>query len=226
MKPRTKRRLKRSGWITLLVLAALVALINNWVVNNSEAYVYDNFALLPDNDVGLVLGTSPFTRGGNPNPQFYGRIDAAVQLYKLGKIKHLIVSGANPDATYNEPRQMWKELTKAGVPSQAITMDFAGFRTLDSISRAQAVFGIDRMTLITQRYHAYRAVFIAKKLHMRVAAFSPAGDDTGSFNRTLVREVLARVKAVLDIYVFDAVPKFFGERRGLENGTAADAPAD
>jgi SanA protein len=226
LKPRTKRRLKRSIWITLVVVAGLVALINNWVINNSEAYIYDNFALLPDNDVGLVLGTSPFTRGGKPNPQFYGRIDAAVQLYKAGKIKHLIVSGANPDSNYNEPRQMWKELTKDGVPSQAITMDFAGFRTLDSISRAQAVFGLDRMTIITQRYHAYRAVFIAKKLHMRVAAFAPSSDETSVFSRTLLREIPARVKAVLDIYIFDAVPKFFGERRGLESGTPPEAPAD
>jgi SanA protein len=213
-------------WITLLVIAGLVTLINNWVINNSEAYIYDNVALLPDNDVGLVLGTSPFTRGGKPNPQFYGRIDAAVELYKAGKIKHLIVSGANPDATYNEPRQMWKELTKAGVPSQAITMDFAGFRTLDSVSRAQAVFGLDRMTIITQRYHAYRAVFIAKKLHLRVAAFTPPSDETSVFSRTMLREVLARVKAVMDIYILDAVPKFFGERRGLDSGTPPDAPAD
>jgi SanA protein len=121
---------------------------------------------------------------------------------------------------------MWKELTKAGVPSQAITMDFAGFRTLDSVSRAQAVFGIDRLTIITQRYHAYRAVFIAKKLHMKVAAFSPATDEVGPLSRTMLREVLARVKAVLDIYVFDAVPKFFGERKGLDSGTPSDAPAD
>ncbi len=218
LKPRTRRRLRRAIPITLVVVAALVALINNWVVNNSEAYVYDNPALLPENDVGLVLGTSPFTRGGKPNPQFYGRIDAAVQLYQAGKIRHLIVSGANPDSTYNEPRQMWKELTKAGVPSQAITMDFSGFRTLDSVSRAQAVFGLDRMTIITQRYHAYRAVFIAKKLHLRVAAFAPAGDDPGPFSRTIWREIFARVKAVLDIFVFDAVPKFFDEHRKLDGG--------
>ncbi len=205
-----RRRLRRGlTWAAVLALA-IVALVNNWVVNNSEAYVYSNWSLLPDNEVGLVLGTSPFTRGGKPNPQFYGRIEAAVQLYQLGKIKKIIVSGANPDSTYNEPRQMWRELTKAGIPSQAITMDFAGVRTFDSISRAKAVFNLEQMTVITQEYHAYRAVFIAKKLNIRVAGYAATSDSIGAFSRTYIREVFARVKAVLDIYVLSTEPKFLG----------------
>lgn len=205
-----RRRLRRSlSWAAVLALA-IVALVNNWVVNNSEAYVYANWSLLPDNEVGLVLGTSPFTRSGKPNPQFYGRIEAAVQLYQLGKIRKIIVSGANPDSTYNEPRQMWRELTKAGIPSQAITMDFAGVRTFDSISRAKAVFNLEQMTVITQEYHAYRAVFIAKKLNIRVAGYAATSDSIGAFSRTYIREVFARVKAVLDIYVLSTEPKFLG----------------
>lgn len=185
-------------------------LINNWVINNSEAYVYANWSLLPDNEVGLVLGCSPYARNGRPNPQFYGRIEAAVQLYQLGKIQKIIVSGANPDSTYNEPRQMWRELTKAGIPSQAITMDFAGVRTFDSISRAKAVFNLDRMTVITQEYHAYRAVFIAKKIGIRAAGYAATSDSIGLFSRTYLREVFARVKAVLDLYVLSTRPKFLG----------------
>ncbi|WP_293391718.1 ElyC/SanA/YdcF family protein [Nevskia sp.] len=207
-----RRRLRRGLiWVAALALV-LVALINNWVVNNSEAYVYSNWSLLPDNEVGLVLGTSPFTRSGKPNPQFYGRIEAAVQLYQLGKIKKIIVSGANPDSTYNEPRQMWRELTKAGIPSQAITMDFAGVRTFDSISRAKAVFNLEQMTVITQEYHAYRAVFIAKKLNIRVAGYAATSDNIGMFSRTYIRELFARVKAVLDLYVLSTEPKFLGGR--------------
>ncbi len=162
-----------------------------------------------------MLGTSPFTRSGKPNPQFYGRIEAAVQLYQLGKIKKIIVSGANPDSTYNEPRQMWRELTKAGIPSQAITMDFAGVRTFDSISRAKAVFNLEQMTVITQEYHAYRAVFIAKKLNIRVAGYAATSDNIGAFSRTYIREVFARVKAVLDLYVLSTEPKFLGGREAI-----------
>ena len=206
----SRRRLRRSLLWAALLAAAVVVLVNNWVVNNSEAYVYSNWSLLPDNDVGLVLGTSPFARNGRPNPQFYGRIEAAVQLYQLGKIRKIIVSGANPDSTYNEPRQMWRELTKAGIPSQAITMDFAGVRTFDSVSRAKAVFNLEQMTVITQEYHAYRAVFIAKKLNIRVAGYAATSDSIGVFSRTYLREVFARVKAVLDLYVLSTEPKFLG----------------
>jgi SanA protein len=204
------RRLRRWSLIIAVVLLGTVALLNNWVVNNTYSYIFDDWSLLPDNDVGLVLGTSPYTRGGAPNPQFYGRIHAAAQLYQLGKIKRIIVSGANPDSTYNEPRAMRRELVKSGVPPQAIYMDFAGFRTFDSVARAQVIFGLDRVTIITQRYHAYRAVFVAKKLHMKVVAYAAPSDEIGTFTRTMLREVLARVRVILDIYVLHTEPKFLG----------------
>jgi SanA protein len=204
------RRVRRTLLIGAIAAVGLIALINHWVINNTYSYIHDDWSLLPDNDVGLVLGTSPLTRDGEPNPQFYGRIQAAAQLYRLGKIKHIIVSGANPDATYNEPRAMRRELIKDGVPPAAIVMDFAGFRTFDSVARAQAVFGLDRLTIITQRYHAYRAVFIAKKLHLKVVAYAAPSEEIGSLSRTMLREVFARFKAVLDIYVLDTEPKFLG----------------
>jgi SanA protein len=210
MRRSLRRQIRGALQFAAVLVIGIVALINNWVVNNSEAYVYNNWSLLPDNDVGLVLGTSQLTRNGKPNPQFYGRIEAAVQLYQLGKIKHIIVSGANPDSTYNEPRQMWRELTKAGVPSNVITMDFAGFRTFDSVARAQAVFNLDRLTIITQQYHAYRAVFTAKKLHIRVAGYAAPSEEIGRFSRTYWREVFARVKCVADIYLLSTEPKFLG----------------
>jgi len=194
----------------------VVLLCNRWVVNATDDHVYTSWALLPKNDVGIVLGTSPYTRDGKPNPQFYGRIQAAVQLYQIGKVKHLIVSGANPDSTYNEPRQMWRELTKAGIPAKAITMDFAGLRTLDSMARASKVFGLDRCTVITQGYHAYRAVFIGKRFDMKVVAYAAQGGPTEALLTPNVREILARVKAVLDLYVLRTAPKFLGSPEPID----------
>ncbi len=211
---RLRRRLWRGLWTALLLGALLTLLANRWVINSTDAYVYTNWALLPENDVGLVLGTSPYTRGGKANPHFYGRIEAAVQLYQIGKIKHIIVSGANPDETYNEPRQMRKELVKAGIPENVITMDFAGLRTLDSVARAKDVFGLNRLTIITQEYHCYRAVFIGKKLDMRVAAYAAPGP--GPSFQPYAREVAARVKAVLDLFVFFTRPKFLGEPQNID----------
>ncbi len=211
-----RRSLRRWIYIGLGVLVFLIWLLNHWVINNSYSYVYTSWALLPENSVGLVLGTSPYTRDGQPNPQFIGRVDAAAQLYQLGKVKHLLVSGANPDSSYNEPRAMWRALIKLGVPQSAITMDFAGFRTFDSVARAQLVFGVHRVTVITQQYHAYRAVFIGKKLHLQIVAYAaPGGAALGLFSRTRIREVLARVKAVLDIFLLDTAPKFTGRPENI-----------
>ncbi len=219
MNPSSKARLVRRSKRTvkwLLVLGAiLVGLGNKWVINNTDDYVFTNWALMPENDVGLVLGTSPYTGEGKANPHFRGRIDAAVELFKLGKIKHLIVSGANPDAHYNEPRKMFQALVKAGVPPEAITMDFAGFRTFDSVARAKLVFGLDRVTIITQEYHAFRAVFIGKKLKMHPVAYAPAGEQSGPAFMPYLREVLARVRAIFDIFVFDTAPKFTGDPEKL-----------
>ena len=215
MEPARKARWIHRSWRSVQALAAAVILVlvlgNLWVVNNTEAYLYSNFAALPENEVGLVLGTSPFTRGGEANPHFAGRVAAAVELYQLGRIKHLIVSGANPDSSYNEPRRMWQALTAAGVPSQAITMDFAGFRTFDSMARAKLVFGLDRLTVITQDYHAYRALFIGKKLGLSPVAYAPAGESSGPAFRPYLREVAARVWAIFDLYLFDTEPRFVGE---------------
>lgn len=221
---RRRRHLIRWLWSLAGLVVFLCVLGNHWVLNNTEAYVYSNYALLPTNEVGLVLGTSNRTRAGEPNPQFFGRIQAAVQLYQLGKVKHLIVSGANPDASYNEPRAMWRELIKAGVPAQAITMDFAGFRTFDSVTRAQVVFDVKRVTVITQRYHAYRAVFIGKKLHMDIYAYAAPGDEDGIPLRQSVREWFARVKAILDIYVLQTAPRFLGQQQPIVTQDQSGAP--
>lgn len=202
------------GAITAVLL---LTLSNRWVINSTDAYVYTDWALMPDNDAAVVLGTSPYVATGKSSPQFHGRMRAAVELYRLGKIRHIIVSGANPDSTYNEPRAMWRELVKAGIPEKDVTMDFAGFRTLDSVVRAQAIFGLERMTIITQKYHAYRAVFIARKLGISAVAYvAPAAADGRLGLRHPPREVLARLRAVLDVVLLDTAPKFLGQPEHIE----------
>lgn len=223
MRPSVRRALRR--WVPAggLLLLLFVLGCNRWVINSTDAYVYTDWALLPDNEVGVVLGTSPFIATGKASAEFQGRIAAAAELYRLGKVRHLIVSGANPDSTYNEPRAMRRELLKAGVPEKDITMDFAGFRTFDSIVRAQAVFGLQRLTVITQRYHAYRAVFLSKKLNVSAVAFiAPASSDGTYGVRNPPREVLARCKAVLDVFLLSTEPKFLGNPEHIELAPEAE----
>ncbi|MEC9363877.1 SanA/YdcF family protein [Sinimarinibacterium flocculans] len=223
MKPSTRRFLRR--WISFgaVMLALAVLGANRWVINSTDAYVFKDWALLPFNEVGVVLGTSKYMQSGKPSPEFRWRVTAAAELYRNGKVKHLIVSGANPDETYNEPRHMYRELVAQGVPESAITMDFAGFRTFDSVIRAKAVFGLDRFTIVTQKYHSYRAVFIGRKMDLNVVAYlAPATSDGGPGNRHPVREVFARMKAVLDIFLLRTEPRFLGDPHPIQLAPEAE----
>ena len=208
MNPATKRKIKRWGSAGIFLLVLIVVACNRWVENSTKAYLYENWALLPENEVGLVLGTSPYRSDGKSSAEFYGRVRTAAELYQLGKVKHLIVSGANPDETYNEPRKMMRELVRLGVPEKDITMDFAGFRTLDSIVRARQVFGLTHFTVITTRYHAWRALFIARKLDLNAVGYSAPISVTGDMGiRNPPREVFARTLAVFE-FLFNAPPSF------------------
>ena len=206
MNPRLKRRLRRvAGWGSLaFVLAVLLA--NRWVINATDSMLYKDSSLLPDNEVGLVLGCSPFISSGKPNPQFRGRMQAAADLYRLGKVKRLLLSGANPDSRYNEPKKMREALLELGVPSEAMVLDFAGDSTYESVARAKVVFGLASVTLVTQKYHAYRALFLARKTNLKAVAYqAPIEGVQGPGFRHPPREVLARLLAVFDIAVHHIV---------------------
>lgn len=195
----------------LFGIPVLMLGLNIWVIASSSPYVISDIGRLPHNDVGLLLGTSRYTRNGHSNPHFHIRVSAAVALYRAGKVNHLLVSGANPSRHYNEPREMYQALVRAGVPEQAITLDFAGFRTLDSVIRAHAVFGLSRYTIISQRYHDYRAVFLARHEGIDAVAYAPAHHAPArALIQVEAREYLARVRAVLDVFVLHTQPRFLG----------------
>ncbi len=203
MNPRLRRRLRRAAiWCGALVVV-ITLLSNRWVINSTDSQLYKDSSLLPENEVALVLGCSPFASNGKPNPQFRGRMLAAAELYRLGKVRRLILSGANPDARYNEPRKMREALLELGVPSEAMVLDFAGDSTYESVTRAKIVFGLSEFTVVTQKYHAYRAIFVARKTGARAVAYqAPIEGVTGPGFRHPPREVFARVAAVFDVLIF------------------------
>ena len=134
--------------------------------------------------------------------------------YQKGIVKHIVVSGDNRTKYYNEPRDMYNALVDLGIPKSAITLDYAGFRTLDSIVRVKVVFGQDEIVIITQDFHCYRALFIADYHGINAVAFSADNKDQLPWSLA-VRETLARAKAVFDLYLFDQEPKFLGEPEKL-----------
>lgn len=199
-----------------LLLAGLVlggfVLFCQWLVLRAGAgRLYSNVADIPARDVGLVLGTSARTAGGgSENPFFEHRIAAAAALFKAGKVRKLLVSGDNHTRGYDEPAMMTRALIEAGVPASAIQVDDAGFRTLDSVVRARKVFMLERFTIVSQKFHNQRALLIAGRYGIDAIGFC-APDVGFEFSKwTYLREALARVRVVLDLYVLHTGPKFLG----------------
>lgn len=193
-----------------LLLVALIA-CNAWVIGFSKPYVYDHMRWLPKGRVALVLGTSPYTGSGSENLLFDYRIKAALQLWRHGWVQQLLLSGSNPSPHYNEPQMMYQALARAGVPDSAMTMDFAGFRTLDSVVRAGKVFGLQRYIIVSQRFHNFRAVFIARHKGLDAVAYSWPDEDARQPLHTEAREFLARAWAVLDLFVLHSEPRYLGK---------------
>ena len=212
----SRRRLKIVV-IGLFTLAALLILCTNlWVIISTEDKVLRDINLLDGHNVALVLGTSKRLTSGASNPFFENRIKAAAQLYHEGKISHFIVSGDNRELNYNEPMQMRKALIQLGVPDSVITLDYAGLRTLDSIVRSKEIFGQEKITIITQSFHSYRALFISNYYDIDAVALVAQDSATVTPVRVYIREFFARTKAVLDLYVLNTSPHHMGEKEPLD----------
>ncbi len=170
--------------------------------------IYDRADQIPSVPVALVLGTSKYQKKG-PN-LFYGpRMEAAAALYASGRVQGILVSGDNASIYYNEPETMRRDLVALGVPEAYITLDYAGFRTLDSMVRAKEVFGLDEVVVVSQRFHAQRAVFLGTMKGMRVTALAAPDPKLNWYLKVRAREILARAAAVIDIFV-GREPRFLG----------------
>ena len=208
--------------IASLALAALsVAIADRLCDRVTRDRIYVSVDAIPTHDVALVLGTSKATRAGNTNLHFSQRIAAAAQMYRAGKVKHLLVSGDNHIRSYDEPSDMREALNAAGVPTNAITCDYAGFRTLDSVLRARSVFGLKRFVIVTEEFHCPRALWIARQHDLDAVAFAaPDVPMAGWSVRVKARESLARVLCALDLYVLNRKPKFPGPPEPIQLSSA------
>lgn len=198
--------------------ACLVLLTSWWMVHSTDARVFRTVQNLPANDVGLVLGTSPRLKSGAINWHFKVRIEAAAKLFREGKVQHLLVSGDNHIRDYDEPTEMRDALIKAGVPESAITLDYAGFRTLDSVVRAKSIFGQSKLTIVTEDFHAHRSAFLAQHFDVDAVVFCAQPLDAKWTVRMQIRELGARCKAALDAYVLHTQPKFLGDKIEIKLG--------
>ncbi|MDB4442921.1 YdcF family protein [bacterium] len=204
-------KLLKYGLLALFVILLFIFLIDLWVQTSTSEQIFTSVEEMPKNKVGLLLGTRKMLRSGYINLYYSHRIDAAEQLFKSGKIEFILISGDNSREEYDEPTDMKNDLVERGVPENKIYLDYAGFRTLDSVIRANAIFGQEKFTAISQPFHNERAIFISEKKGLKPIGFN-AKDVSNRYGwKVQVREKLARVKMLLDI-IIGKQPKFYGEK--------------
>ena len=161
-----------SFFFLILLIVATIYICNKTIDNAAAGKLYSRVQDIPPNKVALLLGTSKYLAGGNINLYYDYRIKAAIQLFKAGKIQYIIVSGDNSTKSYNEPQQMQEDLMAAGIDSSRIYLDYAGFRTFDSMVRLREIFGQDSVTVISQPFHNERALYIASKEGITAIGFN------------------------------------------------------
>ncbi|ADK79469.1 protein of unknown function DUF218 [Sediminispirochaeta smaragdinae DSM 11293] len=213
------RFMKRKSFIVVgiaiicvfFLLLILMLFIDRSISVVARERLYDSISEVPSVKTALVLGTSRYRPGGKTNLYFRYRIEAAKALFDAGKVRYLLVSGDNARKSYNEPVEMRQALVEMGVPIDRIVLDYAGFRTLDSVVRCQEVFGQDHFIIVSQRFHNERALYIARHFGIDAVAFN--AKDVGGYSgrRIRGREYFARVKALLDLHFFHTGPRFLGE---------------
>jgi SanA protein len=206
------RRLGFSALAALVICVLVIAYANLTATWASRGRLFDSVTDLPEAEVGLVFGTTDRING-RENLYFRYRIDAAVRVWKSGKIKTLIVSGDNRSPYYNEPEKMRQALVERGIPSKRIVCDFAGLRTLDSVVRAKEIFGATSILFISQRFQNERAIYLAEANGMDAYGFNAQDLHTQAGGlKTQVREIGARVKMWLDVNFLNTRPTHLGEQ--------------
>jgi vancomycin permeability regulator SanA len=199
--------------VLCLLVVYVVGAPTAWVYASTSAY-RKSVTSVPAEPVAIVMGAG-LDSNGQPTAFLRGRLEIATRLYRMGKIKAILVTGDNSRKTYDEPTAMRAYLLGRGVPDRQIVLDYAGFDTWDSCARAKRIFGVDHAIVITQLFHLPRAVALCRAAGIQAYG---VGDDTGkvpAFATTTrygyFREVFADIKAIGSITMKPS-PRFLGPK--------------
>jgi len=202
------------GFLGVVVSAALFFHADRVATKAGERKLFAEAEEVPEMPVALVFGCAKNHQGGQ-NLYFKYRIEAAVALWKAGKVKCFIVSGDNHAHDYNEPQDMKEAMMEAGVPEEKIVCDYAGLRTLDSVVRAKEIFGVEKVVLISQEFHNERAAYLANAVGLEAVGLNARSVGGPSAKSNARREKLARVRMWLDVNILKTDPKFLGDKEEL-----------
>lgn len=182
----------------------------------AEDFCNNDLSKIPACKSAIVLGTAKFLSNGSVNLYYQYRIDATLELFRAGKIKYVIISGDHGSTDYNEPQTFKEDLVKGGIPDSLIYLDYAGFRTFDSIIRGKEIFEQDTFIVVSQKFHNERAIYIGAENKLTVYGYNAKDVSKAYGLRTNAREKLARVKTMLDLHLLNTKPRYLGEKIVLD----------
>ncbi|TVR40513.1 MAG: vancomycin high temperature exclusion protein [Cryomorphaceae bacterium] len=195
----------------VLITLMLIALID-LRVSHECVRCFNTPDEVPARKLAVVLGTAKYRVSGGVNLYYRHRLEAAATLYQSGKVEFLLISGDNSVKEYDEPTTIKRDLVKMGVPAERIFLDYAGFRTFDSMVRCKEVFGETNVIVVSQRFHNERALYIARHIGVDAIGFNARDVDASYGLKTNLREKFARTRMWLDVHILNTQPKFLGPR--------------
>jgi vancomycin permeability regulator SanA len=203
----------------LMILGTILTpfILNVYIKTVTNHRRYFQVEKVPNEPVAIVFGAGVWA-DGTPTPMLADRVEGAVELYRLGRVHKILMTGDNATPEYNEVVAMQRYAERLGVPSKDIKLDYAGFSTYESCYRAKVIFGVERAVLITQKYHLPRAVYTCNQLGIEAVGLGTP--DWGKFRDDSMRfytqrEVLAVIKAILELHILRPKPTFLGPFEGM-----------
>ena len=216
-----KKYLKILFYITIIGLIAIVS-VNLYVKSATKKHVYNSMKRFPKNDVGIIFGAG--INGDQPSKYLKDRLDAGILLYKAKRINKILLSGDNGRDEHDELTVMKNYCFKHGVDTSKIFIDYAGFDTYSTMYRAKHIFKIKKATLISQRYHLNRAIYIGQELGIKSVGYSANSGEYLGYKYVTTREYLSVFKAFFDV-LRDRDPHFLGNTidiNGVSNYSKED----
>lgn len=210
--------MKRKGnrIITVLISAAVLLLAVIFVPNfivvgkvKNDIISLEEAESLADTDCAVILGAG--VRNGEPTPMLKDRLLTGIELYKSGAVKKLIMSGDHGSKDYDEVNIMKSFAVDNGVPDEDIFMDHAGFSTYETVYRAKEIFEADNIIIVSQKYHLYRAIYIAENLDVKAVGVSADRRTYSGQKMRDLREILARDKDFFNC-IIKPEPTYLGEK--------------
>lgn len=187
--------------VTIAAIVAYIIIAPLVVLSRGTGQIYPSQDAVATHTVAIVFGAG-LQYDGTPKDMLKDRLIAAAELYRRGKISHILVSGDNRYLNYNEPQAMFTYLTEEeGIVEDAVTQDFAGRSTVETCIRAKHIFGVDTALLISQGYHVPRAIMTCQAVGVESAGYSATRQQYLGEVKFKFRELLAIHKALLDVYI-------------------------